>query len=46
MSVYVSDDFDLKLLVRNAIKSGINRDVESLDLYPPLEGVHNSFEER
>ena len=32
MWVCVSDDFDVKLLVRNVIKSATNRDVENLEL--------------
>ncbi|CBI24898.3 unnamed protein product, partial [Vitis vinifera] len=32
MWVCVSDDFDVKVLVRNIIKSATNRDVENLEL--------------
>ena len=32
MWVCVSDDFDVKILVMNVIKSATNRDVENLEL--------------
>ena len=34
MWVYISDDFDVKILVRNVIKSATNRDVGNLELEP------------
>ena len=44
MWVCVSDDFDVKILVRNIIKSATNRDVENLELDQLQQRLHRNLD--
>ena len=46
MWVYISDDFDVKILVRNVIKSATNRDVGNLELEPLQQLLGQNLDEK
>ncbi|KAJ9685658.1 hypothetical protein PVL29_017621 [Vitis rotundifolia] len=44
--VFVSDDFDVKILTRNIIKSATSRDVGNLELDQPTNELHESLSQK